>query len=212
MPVNLSGSTAGISYQLFLGATAMGLPVIGTGTGITFGAQTATGTYTVMATNLTTSCSATMPGSATVGLYPLPLVFNVTGGGNYCPGGTGVNIGLDGSTLGNTYQLYNGAPVGGPVAGTGLPISFGMQAGTGTYTVVAMNTTTSCTNNMAGSAAVNTYSLPTAYTVGGGGSYCSGTGGLHVTLSGSRPRQLLPQLNERRLANRCCDGRNNDGP
>ncbi|MHC1705558.1 MAG: T9SS type A sorting domain-containing protein [Tenuifilaceae bacterium] len=64
--------------------------------------------------------------------------FNVTGGGSYCTGGTGVVVGLGNSETAYTYQLYRDVTtaVGSPVSGnTGNPISFGLQTVAGTYTV-----------------------------------------------------------------------------
>lgn len=85
-----------------------------------------------------------------------PTAFNVTGGGTYCSGGSGVSIGLDGSVSGVNYQLVRGGNtnVGSPVAGTGSSISFGNQTVAGNYTVTATNATTLCTANMTGSVTV----------------------------------------------------------
>jgi hypothetical protein len=185
--VGLDNSNTGTSYQLYNGAVAVGSAIAGlTGAPINFGLQTAAGTYTVVATNTATGCTANMLGSVTVGVYPLPVVYNVTGGGNYCTGGTGVRIGLSGSNTGILYQLYNGStPMGGFVAGTGSPLDFGMFGSTGTYTIVASNSLTSCTNNMNGTAIVGVSSLPVSHLVTGGGNYCTGSTGVHVGLNGS---------------------------
>ena len=52
--------------------------------------------------------------------------FNVTGGGDFCTGSPGPEVGLDGSSLGISYQLYNnGNPIADPIDGTGSAISFG---------------------------------------------------------------------------------------
>ncbi|MFM9826397.1 T9SS type A sorting domain-containing protein, partial [Flavobacterium sp.] len=108
----------------------------------------------------------------TVIVNPLPTVFNVTGTGAYCSVGSGLEVGLDGSSVGVNYQLYNGVtPVGSAIAGTGSAISFGTQAGTITYTVKATNTTTLCTNTMAGSAVITVSTQPTA-SAGGSQTIC----------------------------------------
>jgi hypothetical protein len=183
--IGLSSSAAGTNYQLYNGATIMGGAVAGTGTTLSFGLQTSSGTYTVLATNAT-SCTAAMTGSATVSINSLPTTYSVTGGGNYCAGGTGVAVGLGGSNSGINYQLYNGVTtVGSPVGGTGGALSFGSQTATGDYSVVATNTSTSCTSNMTGGATVGILSIPTAYAVIGGGEYCSGSAGITVGLSSS---------------------------
>ncbi|HPO62845.1 MAG TPA: hypothetical protein PK762_07155, partial [Candidatus Kapabacteria bacterium] len=55
-------------------------------------------------------------------------IFNVTGGGNYCLGGEGVQIGLDSSQTGILYQLIrDGNNIGNPIVGNGNPFSFGEQ-------------------------------------------------------------------------------------
>jgi len=104
--VTLSNSATGILYQLFVGAFPTGAPVAGTGSLLDFGAQTTGGTYTITATNTTTGCADVMTGTTTVGVNALPTAYNVSGGGNYCPGGSGVHVGLSGSVAGTIYQLY----------------------------------------------------------------------------------------------------------
>ena len=81
----------------------------------------------------------------------------MTGGGTYCLGGLGVPVGLDGSQIGASYQLYieGSTPVGSPVAGTGVAITFGNQLTAGTYTVMA------ATTSMTGDATVTINPLPT---------------------------------------------------
>jgi hypothetical protein len=116
----------------------------GTVTGITAGSATIT--YT-----LPTACATTTP----VTVNPLPATFAITGGGNYCAGGTGVAVGISGSQTGVSYKLYLGtAVVGSPIIGTGSSISFGLQTSAGTYTIVGENTTSLCTGNMPGSSIV----------------------------------------------------------
>ncbi|RKR09507.1 gliding motility-associated-like protein [Flavobacterium sp. 90] len=185
--VGLSNSQSGVSYQLKLAGANDGTAVAGTGSAISFGTKTAAGTYTVVATNTTTSCTATMTGSATITINPLPTAYNVTGGGAYCAGGTGVAVGLSNSQTGVSYQLQlAGANDGTAVAGTGSAISFGTKTAAGNYTVVATNTTTSCTAPMTGSVTITVNPLPTAYNVTGGGSYCAGGTGVAVGLSNSQ--------------------------
>ena len=152
-----------------------------------FGLETALGNYTVVAYNPTTTCTDNMSGLATVSNNPLPTAYNVTGGGNYCIGGTGVHVGLDFSGLGVNYQLYlGGVAVGAPLPGSNSALDFGLKTATGIYTVVAINTSTLCTSNMTGSAVVTNSPLPTVYTVAAGGSsYCAGGTGIDISLSGS---------------------------
>ncbi len=172
--VGLSSSNVGISYQMWNGGTMEGSAMAGTGLALNFGAQTAAGVYTIVATNTATGCTNAMSGNAPVIINSLPATYPVTGGGNYCAGAAGVPVGLGGSTSGVNYQLYNGVtPVGSPVTGSGIGISFGMQTAAGTYTVMAINTSTGCSNTMAGSVPVGINSLPSPYAVTGGGNYCS---------------------------------------
>ena len=114
-----------------------------------------------------------MFGSANVVVNALPGLHTVGGGGSYCSAGAGLPISLDNSDLGIHYQLLDGGVVvpGAVVIGTGFPVNFAAQTAAGTYTVVGSNLSTTCTNTMTGSATINIISLPTAYTVSGGGHY-----------------------------------------
>ena len=182
--IGLASSSDGVKYQLYNGTTAEGAAIAGTsGTAIDFGPWTAPGTYSVLATDTTTGCTSAMTGTAGVSVNSLPTVFAVGGGGNYCTGGTGVDVTLTGSEPAFTYQLYNGAAaVGFAIPGTGAMLHFGLQTAVGTYSVVA-NPGGACATAMSGSAVVNTYPLPAAHTVTGGGSYCEGGSGVGVSLS-----------------------------
>jgi hypothetical protein len=189
VPVGLGSSQTGVNYQLFNGATPVGAPVAGTGVSITFGNQTTVGSYTVLATNATTACTNNMFGSVSVTNAPLPSIFNITGGGNYCVGGTGVLVGLGGSVAGTNYSLYNGTSLVGGQSGTGLPVSFGLQLAAGTYSVVAVTTAIpSCTANMSGTVTVSINPNPVVNTVSvvGTGSYCAGGTGVAVNISNSQ--------------------------
>ncbi len=80
-----------------------------------------------------------------------PGIYNMTGGGSYCSGGSGVDVGLDGSEGNTIYQLYrDGVTTGVPLAGTGSSLSFGRQTIPGIYSVRARNTATLCIQNMTG--------------------------------------------------------------
>jgi hypothetical protein len=60
-----------------------------------------------------------------------------------------------------------------------------MQTAAGTYTVMAVDPSTTCTNTMTGNAIVSITPLPSAYPVVGGGAYCNGTGGVDITMASS---------------------------
>ena len=184
--VGLAGSVTGVNYQLYLGTTPVGSPHAGIGGALDFGLQTAAGTYTAIASNSSSSCSVSMSGSATVYVYSTPAVYTVTGGGSYCAGGTGVHIGISGSSTGVSYRLYLGStPVGSPVSGTGSAIDFGLYTAAGTYTVIATASGTGCISSMSGSATITINPVPTVsgsiYTVMPGASItyvASITGGI----------------------------------
>ncbi|MFA5417835.1 MAG: T9SS type A sorting domain-containing protein [Bacteroidales bacterium] len=97
----------------------------------------------------TTLHQLTASGLTTFGVFtgkqqsnlPLPLAFEVTGGGSYCEGGDGLPVGLSGSELDVIYTLYKDDIAQTPtVTGTGNPISFGNQF-FGVYTVIGSNNT-----------------------------------------------------------------------
>jgi gliding motility-associated-like protein len=117
-------------------------------------------------------CSDTK--STNVTINPAPTKFNVTGGGSYCTGGSGVLVGLSGSQTGVNYQLkLNGVNIGSPVAGTGSALNFGMQTSAGTYTVEATNTVTSCIGLMNNSVTI-TINTPPTPTASNNGPVCPG--------------------------------------
>jgi gliding motility-associated-like protein len=115
------------------------------------------GPYTVTETN-GFNCSATATTGVTVN--PNPTVFIVQGGGNICPGNAGIPVSLSGSQNGVVYHLLlNGNPAGVNVTGSGSAISFGNQNQPGTYTVMAENTTTGCSQQQQGQAFITVSSL-----------------------------------------------------
>ena len=166
--LGLDDSEAGVTYQLRLdGTTNIGAPVAGTGAAISFGAQLLTGTYTVIAT-AANSCTNTMNGSVVVS--PLPVLFTMTPAAGGC---TNSPIGLNGSELNVNYVLVlNGTLYLDTIPGTGGVITFGNQPTTGTYTVIAYNTTTNCQSTMNGSVVL--VAAPTAYNMTPAGVACVG--------------------------------------
>jgi len=102
-----------------------------------------------------------------------PAEFNLSEGGNYCEGGDGVEITLDGSETGVDYFLYfDGNTVSGPIAGTGDELSFGLFIDAGYYSSDGTNGT--CTTFMIGDALISMDNLPaTAATPEGPEEICS---------------------------------------
>ena len=96
-------------------------------------------------------CDSTV--TATLLVYDLPEVFEVTGGGNYSPAQQGQPVYLAGSETGINYYLMKDGAVVTTLAGTNSSLDFGVQ-GTGDYTVLAENSQTGCTVAMQGSAVV----------------------------------------------------------
>lgn len=182
--LTLSGSQSGVNYQLKLNGSNTGSPVSGTGLSLIWTNQVSAGNYTITATHTTTGCTQVMSGDVNVNVNPSPTLFTVDGGGYYCFGGTSVT--LNGSQLNVNYQLkINETNSGSPVSGTGSSLTWPNQTSEGTYTVVAISVTNDCSQMMNGSATVMPIALPASFTVGGGGSYCSGGSGVNITLSGS---------------------------
>jgi hypothetical protein len=159
--VMLESSETGFDYELFIDDEATGNILAGTGAAITFTGITQQGLCTIEGKDPVTFCAAMMNNSVEVILVPNPASYNVTGGGEYCEGGNGVEIGLDGSETDVSYELYyNDDPTGNTVTGNGDPVSFGYLAGVGAYTVVAVELQNTCTSQMTGTANVSVIALP----------------------------------------------------
>jgi Secretion system C-terminal sorting domain len=184
--IYVAPSSSSATYTLYFGSSAISSSITGTGGTIDFGTETSAGTYYVIATNIATGCKDTMAHTSVVGILPLPPAFAVTGGGSFCTGATGVHVFLGGSGTGTYYQLYRGgSSVGTRITGSGASIDFGAETVSGTYTVVATDPSTGCTDTMSGSALVFAEPLPVAYSVTGGGSYCADSAGVVIGLSNS---------------------------
>lgn len=138
----------------------------------------ASGTDTISYT-LSTGCNVFFVSS----VNPLPVVYNTTGGGSYCEGGTGLPVRLNGSNTGIGYQLFAGATaVGAPIAGDGLDLYFGLQTAGGIYAIEATNSGTGCHSIMTGSVTIIVNPTPVVHYVTGGGVYCPGGLGVSVGL------------------------------
>ena len=195
--IMLSGSQSGINYQTVNSAGIITGMVAGTATSGSFnlGNQTAASVYSVKAVNLGTGCTSMMNGSVPVAILPLPAQYTVTGGGTICSGDAGIPISLLNSNPGYNYQLQlNGINTGAALLGTGTTIDFGTQTGNGTYAIIGTNNTTGCSTSMANTVAMTVNALPQVFTVTGGGSFCAGSSGADVRLSGSNTSGVTYQL------------------
>ena len=189
MSFNLSGTQAGVLYQLYFDNPSgpdvpIGIAILG-GSGAIIGTPYPydAGTYYYLATTIAGGCTRVMSQPRTVTIVDPPAVFNVTGGGGVCSGGPGVPIGLDGSQPGVTYRLKRivgmSTTTVSTVVGNGNAIPFGYNYTIpGTYIVMASNA--GCMVNMNGNAVITTLPSPTAYPVSGGGTYCLGGAGVPV--------------------------------
>jgi len=121
--VGLGASEAATVYKLYRGSSIVGI-VTGTGSGFDFGTYTATGTYTVRATNSATGCVAGMVGTTSVSATSTvtPAVYVTSAGGDtLCNATPNVFTALTvngGSTPAYEWRV-NGASVG-----TGPTLSF----------------------------------------------------------------------------------------
>ena len=180
LPIYVSNSQAGVTYQLKRGNTLVASQSGGTGT-LVFAVNQA-GTYTVVAVAVAGGCSLPMSGSAVVSVASAPALFTVSGGGISC-GGELKGIRLSDSQVGVSYQLKRGSTVIDVRAGTGAAIDFDAQSAAGNYTVVALSP---CNDRvMNGSATITAVAFPAVFSVTGGGTAC-GSSAVPVGLSGSQ--------------------------
>jgi hypothetical protein len=98
----------------------------------------------------------TCSSSHIIHIVPAPQVYNVTGGGSYPYGGTGVAIGLSGSEANYIYYLFLGTSMVTSLPGTGSVLNFGVFTAAGTYTCKAKvnSSSTACLVSMSDSAVV----------------------------------------------------------
>jgi PKD repeat protein len=129
--IGISGSQSGVQYQLKLNNNTV-TTVQGTGGAISFGNQSNTGTYTVMAVQ--GGCTAQMNGSATVTVFPSPTVNN-PGTQNICEGQQ-LNLAFSGSQGATFSWNSNQNCIGVPLSGSGNLQFTGNNSGSINVTVV----------------------------------------------------------------------------
>ncbi|MCX6270215.1 MAG: GEVED domain-containing protein [Bacteroidetes bacterium] len=185
--VGLGGSQLGVTYTLLVNGNVVGT-YPGTGNPLSFGLQTIGGTYTVVATTLADGCSRTMSGTVTITVNPLPIPYDVSGGGACCVGCTHVFVCLDNSQVGIRYELFiNGVATGIYRTGTGAKICYDYATIEGDYTIKGVNLVTGCWAMMNGFVHVTLW--PTAQAgISGNSSICAGeTANLIVTFTVGTP-------------------------
>jgi hypothetical protein len=184
--IGLSNTEMGVNYQLYNGAATVGAPIAGTGAAISFGNQTAAGTYTVVATNTTTLCTANMNGNAVVSINPTPDVNTITSQ-TVCNGVNTTLVTFSGSVGGTTYNWTNNATsIGLAASGTGNIAAFA-GTNTGNTPVIATITVTPSTVNCTGTAKTFTYTVNPTPTVNNitNQTVCNGVNTTLVTPTGS---------------------------
>ena len=179
--VKLFGYDLGVRYQLYRNGISVGSQKTGLGSGVDFGLVTIPGNYTVVALNPATTCTNNMANPVTVSINPLPDVHTVLGGGAFCAGDpNGVCVKLIPGDAGIDYTLYGNGVAQATKTGTGDTLYFCNVTIPGTYTIIAVNSSTTCSRNMTGSTIVKVNALPVNYKVTGGGDFCAGGPGLPI--------------------------------
>jgi len=179
--VGLQSSQMNITYSLYRNGAYTGQFRQGNGGPLSFGPQTASGTYTVVATSQS-GCNTLMQNQVIVGWEQPPQLFTLLGGGSFCAQDPESSLYLTGSETNTLYQLLlNNEPVNQIVLGTGGPIEFPSVDETGTYTVIASRIATECATTMSGAANLIVFPLPEAQ-IEGPDFVCTGN---EITLTGS---------------------------
>jgi hypothetical protein len=180
--VGLSGSQTGVNYQLYRGGVATGSPLAGTGAAISFGNQTVSGAYTVIATNATTGCTRNQTGTSTVTINTAPSISAQPTTQAVCVG-TSVTFSVTAAGSPLSYQWRkNGSNIGGATSSS-YTIASPVSGDAGNYDVVL--SVTGCSNLTSSTAVLTVNALPTQYNVTGGGTGCS-TAGVAVGVSNSQ--------------------------
>ena len=180
--VGLSNSQTGVNYQLYRGATAVGSAVPGTGAAISFGQQTTAGTYTVIATNPASSCTRAQSGSAVITVNTAPVINSNPVSAVKCVGAS-ITFSVAATGTAPTYQWRkNNINIPGATSAT-YTIAAVALTDAADYDVVV--TVSTCSPVTSADATLTVNPLPAAFTVTGGGTYCSGGTGVPVGLNGS---------------------------
>lgn len=122
--VGLANSESGRDYQLKRNGTDVGAALPGTGAALDFGLQNVGGTYTVVASNTTTTCIGSMGGNAIVTVNIAPSIGTQPNAQNPALGGS-ASFSVVASGAGLSYQwrrdgtnLSNGGNISGATSAT----------------------------------------------------------------------------------------------
>jgi len=136
--VGLSGSQTDVNYQLYLGGTAIGSPVTGTGSAISFGSVATSGTYTVAAYYTGYSgCPTIMTGSAIITASGPDVSSFATAAASPCLGSSSTVTITSSTLVSGTAYTINYTLTGANTGSFSASVTFG--AGSGTFTIPAVD-------------------------------------------------------------------------
>ena len=191
--VGLNSSNPGVNYSVYETSAPGTLlnTVPGSSSGLDFGVYLS-GTYKVLATDLTTNCTVNMSDSAKLQPLSLPADYPVSQSApSYCLGGTGVKFTIGDVDNGINYEIHYGtaSTLVKTIGGTSTHgiTDLGMYKTAGSYTVIAVNPTTGCSQVMSGSPmSVSIDTLPVIFPVTAtSNTYCAGGAGVSIQLATS---------------------------
>ncbi len=119
-------------------------------------------------------CSEATSTTAAILVNSIPQQYDISGGGAYCEGGSGVSVILENSETNTIYKLYkNSYYTNLFLTGIGDLISFDNISEEGVYTIIAEKNLTGCTNSMNNSVNVIIDELPeNAQSISGDSDIC----------------------------------------
>ncbi|MHC1705522.1 MAG: PKD domain-containing protein [Tenuifilaceae bacterium] len=140
--VSISGSQAGIRYDLFSPTNVLMGTQNGNGIGINISATpTVSGTYRVVATDITSGCSVELVDKANITVESLPSALLAVSNAAACSGNN-ANIVLTAAEANTSYQLRDAGnnPIGAPQVGPGNLTFTLIPAVAGNYNILATRT------------------------------------------------------------------------
>ena len=179
LAVGLGNSQTDVTYQLYNGASTVGSPVAGTGSSISFGTFTASGTYTVLATDDITTCTTNMTGSATISINSRPAITFIGTNGPVCQGAIlQLNAAISNTTAPYTYSWSGSSSFSSSVSSSALTNTVSTGAipsspSTPSYTLIVTDAN-GCTSTGANTVSTTVTSF-TAGTISGTTSVFIGT-------------------------------------
>ena len=145
--MTLSASENNVNYQLLQNGSNIGAALVGNGSPLDFGFQTA-GTYTVLAMNTLTGCTSTMNGSAAISVNDaVPTIIAQPLATQTICTGNSVTFSVTASADATGFQwLKNSSPISG-ANGASFNIASVSVADQATYTVIVSGTCGNITSN-----------------------------------------------------------------